>query len=173
MASPIIGPISNLMNQDYAFTNNAAPVVNVPGVTEPAAPVQAAEETPGKDPNGHKPAGECETCKHRKYVDGSDENVSFKSPTHVSPGSAGARVRAHEAEHVSNAYTKASQNNAKVISAVVALHTAVCPECGRTYVSGGTTTTKIKYYGDNNAYHKNADFANASSFNGNSVDIKG
>lgn len=35
------------------------------------------------DENGKKK--ECQTCKNRKYVDGSDEaNVSFKSAAHVS-----------------------------------------------------------------------------------------
>ena len=93
----------------------------------------------------HKQAGrksspaECETCKNRKYQDGSDENVSFKSPAHISPSAAGARVRGHEQEHVANAYKDAAQNNGKVISCNVSIHTAVCPECGRTYVSGGTT----------------------------------
>jgi len=60
---------------------------------------------------------ECQTCKNRKYVDGSNENVSYKSAAHIAPGAAGNAVRAHEGEHVSNAYTKASQNNGKVISA--------------------------------------------------------
>lgn len=41
---------------------------------------------------------ECQTCKNRKYQDGSDENVSFKSASHISPASSGARVRAHEAD---------------------------------------------------------------------------
>ena len=50
---------------------------------------------------------ECQTCKNRKYVDGSDEaNVSFKSAAHVSPEAAGSAVRAHEGQHVSNAYRK-------------------------------------------------------------------
>ncbi len=31
----------------------------------------------------------------------------------------------------------------KVIHAGVSIHTAVCPECGRTYVSGGTTNTTL------------------------------
>ena len=31
------------------------------------------------------PSEECQTCKNRKYKDGSDEMVSFKSPQHVSP----------------------------------------------------------------------------------------
>jgi len=49
----------------------------------------------------------CETCANRKYQDGSDEMVSFKSAAHISPESAGSAVRAHEQEHVSNAYKKA------------------------------------------------------------------
>ncbi len=97
---------------------------------------------------------ECQTCKSRKYQDGSDENVSFKSAQHISPTAAGSRVRAHEQEHVSNAYTKAAQDGGKVLQASVAIHTAVCPECGRTYISGGTTTTKIAYKGENNPYQK-------------------
>ena len=55
---------------------------------------------------------ECETCKNRKYQDGSNEsNVSFKSATHVSPEAAGSAVRAHEQQHVSNAYKKAAADN--------------------------------------------------------------
>lgn len=90
-------------------------------------------------------AEECQTCKNRKYQDGSDENVSFKSAAHVSPEAAGSAVRAHEGEHVSNAYTSAAQKGGKVLRASVSIHTAICPECGKTYVSGGTTNTKIKY----------------------------
>ena len=44
--------------------------------------------------------GECQTCKNRKYQDGSDEMVSFKSAAHISPNASGSRVRAHEQEHV-------------------------------------------------------------------------
>lgn len=98
---------------------------------------------------------ECETCKNRKYQDGSDEMVSFKSPAHISPQAAGAAVRAHEQEHVANAYNKAAKHgNARVLNASVSIQTSVCPECGRTYVSGGTTTTQIKYNED--AYAQNA-----------------
>lgn len=57
---------------------------------------------------------------------------------------------AHEGEHVANAYAKAEKNNGKVINASVSIHTAVCPECGRTYVSGGTTNTTIKYSSETN-----------------------
>lgn len=97
---------------------------------------------------------ECQTCKNRKYKDGSNEMVSFKSPTHISPESASAAVRSHEQEHVSNAYSKAATNNGKVISASVTIHTAICPECGRSYVSGGTTNTQIKYYNEENPYQQ-------------------
>ena len=95
---------------------------------------------------GHRSSPEeCETCKTRKYQDGSDENVSFKAASHIAPESAQSAVRGHEQEHVSNAYTEAAQKGGKVINASVSIHTAVCPECGRTYVSGGTTSTLIKY----------------------------
>lgn len=94
---------------------------------------------------------ECETCANRKYLDGSDEMVSFKSAAHISPESAGTRVRAHEQEHVNNAYEKAELKDGKVQFASIAIHTSVCPECGRTYVSGGTTTTTIKYNNDDYA----------------------
>jgi len=98
---------------------------------------------------------ECATCASRKYQDGSDEEVSFKSAQHVSPQAAAARVRGHEQEHVSNAYDKAKEAGGKVLQASVAIHTAICPECGKTYVSGGTTTSKIAYPNEDNPYQKN------------------
>ena len=103
--------------------------------------------------------GECQTCKNRKYQDGSDEMVSFKSASHIAPEAAAARVRGHEGEHVANAYKKAFQEGGKVVSVGVSLHTAVCPECGRTYVSGGTTNTVTSTPRENqdsdNPYTKN------------------
>ena len=112
--------------------------------------------------------GECETCANRKYQDGSDEMVSFKSATHISPEAAATAVRAHEGEHVSNAYDKAAKNNGEVVNASVAIHTSVCPECGRTYVSGGTTTTTIRYNNDN--YAKNSKLQDATVIPGKDVD---
>ena len=42
---------------------------------------------------------ECQTCKNRKYVDGSNEaNVSFKNAAHISPEAASSAVRAHEGQ---------------------------------------------------------------------------
>lgn len=114
----------------------------------------------------------CETCKNRKYQDGSDEMVSFKSATHLSPTQAGAAVRAHEQEHVSNAYKKASNGNGEVIRASVTIHTAVCPECGRSYVSGGTTNTQIKYYNEENPYQKDLKATDRDKYSGMNTDLK-
>ena len=85
---------------------------------------------------------ECETCRTRKYQDGSNESdVSFKAPGHISPSASRGKVMAHEMEHVANAYQKEADGKTKVLSASVSLHTATCPECGTTYVAGGETRT--------------------------------
>lgn len=141
------------------------------GRTKPVLnPGESTEVQPGKKSS---PA-ECETCKERKYQDGSDEcNVSFQTAQHISPESAGAAVRAHEGEHVANAYKKAAQNNGKVLQASVAIHTSICPECGRTYVSGGTTTTKIKYGNEDNPYVKNLKSKDNGLLAGMNFDAKG
>ena len=39
---------------------------------------------------------------------------------------------------------KARQEDRKVVSQSVTYHTAICPECGEAYVSGGTTRTVTK-----------------------------
>ena len=121
---------------------------------------------------GLKKAGqiECATCASRMYQDGSDENVSFKSAAHVSPEAAGAAVRSHEGEHVSNAFKKAAMNNGKVISAAVSIHMATCPECGRSYVSGGTTSTSIMYYGNSGNSASAAAFTEAAGGKGSVID---
>lgn len=94
-------------------------------------------------------AVECKTCQNRKYVDGSnDAGVSFKTPTHVSPESSGAAVMSHEQEHVSRQGSKAQSEGRKIVSQSVQIYTDVCPECGRSYTSGGKTTTVTK--SDNN-----------------------
>lgn len=128
------------------------------------------EKTHEKRAGLKDPGEECETCKKRKYQDGSDEMVSFKSAAHISPESAASRVRAHEQEHVSNAFKKAAANDGKVISASVSIHTAVCPECGRTYVSGGTTHTQIKYYNEDNPYQKGLKSADRAKYSGMNAD---
>ena len=144
---------------------------HTPGV-KPQNPSEDAKKLPGQiDENKQNaPDTECQTCENRKYQDGSDEMVSFKSAAHISPESAGSIVRAHEQEHVRNAYAKAATDNGKVISASVTIKTAICPECGRTYVSGGTTHTQIKYYNEENPYQKELKSADRAKYSGMNAD---
>ena len=131
--------------------NESAPVLNLPGAKEDAA---QAVSLPGaksaQDANSPLPSetsavsesksaqevmeeGECETCKERKYQDGSDDpGVSFKTPTHIAPDQAAAAVRGHENEHVVREQAKAQQEDRKVVSQSVTYHTDICPECGKT-----------------------------------------
>lgn len=85
---------------------------------------------------------ECQTCKQRKYQDVSnDSGVSFKAPGYISPESSAAVVGAHEQEHVTNEQANARTQGRKVVSQSVRLFSAVCPECGKVYISGGETHT--------------------------------
>lgn len=163
--------ISGVGNQ--SAVNAAAGAVS--GVTgaEESKPIINPGESDVKAPGRTSAPSECETCKNRKYQDGSDEMVSFKSAAHISPEASGARVRGHEQEHVSNAYKKAAQGNGKVLQASVSLKTAVCPECGRSYVAGGTTSTKIKYSkdADTNPYAKDRKALIGSAVKGQNLDF--
>lgn len=150
------------MIQGYGYNS-----VYTPGKGATVNPGESTRVSPGRKSS---PA-ECETCKNRKYQDGSDEMVSFKSAAHISPEASAARVRAHEQEHVSNAYKKAAKGNGKVLAASVSLKTAVCPECGRSYVAGGTTSTKIQYSDESNPYQKNKKSADAAAFTGMNLDL--
>lgn len=85
---------------------------------------------------------ECQTCKERKYVDGSnDPGVSFKTPTKINPAASGAKVLGHEMEHYTRESAKAAMNDREVVSNSIRLTGSVCPECGKSYISGGETTT--------------------------------
>ena len=98
-----------------------------------------------KSPQEVMEEGECQTCKERKYQDGSDDpGVSFKTPTSVDPEQAAGAVRGHENEHVVREQAKARREDRKVVSQSVTYHTGICPECGTAYVSGGTTRTVTK-----------------------------
>ena len=146
-------------------------ITNIQPENETHKIVKNPTESKVKSAGRESSPAECETCASRKYQDGSDENVSFKTAQHISPEAAASRVRAHEQEHVNNAYTKAAKNNGKVLSANVAIHTAICPECGRSYVSGGTTTTQIKYYNEENPYQKNLKATDSAKYKGRMIDI--
>ena len=175
---------SNTNPFDYKARSYAANAVqkdspNAPeGGAKEASPARPENSVQNADPDKNKKPGrrsspeDCETCKKRKYQGGSDEsNVSFKSAAHISPQSAGAAVRAHENEHVTNAYNKAAKNNGKVLSATVSIHAAICPECGRSYVSGGTTNTMIKYTNEDNPYQKELKASDTPRLLGANVDL--
>lgn len=158
--------------QPYSPLQNAQSNMGV-GTSDAITGVSGKDSsTPGIDDPLSKAVGktECQTCKERKYVDGSDEMVSFKSPSKISPESAAGKVMAHEQEHVANAFGKAAEKNGTVLQASVQLKTAICPECGRSYVAGGTTTTKIAYPKDN-PYGKNRKSADRDALVGANVDL--
>ena len=95
--------------------------------------------------------GQCQTCEKRKYQDESDDmGVSFQAPTQVDPKTAAAAVRGHENEHVVREQAKAKQEGREVVSQSVTMHTDICPECGKVYVSGGETRTVTKAADDEN-----------------------
>ncbi len=162
-------PLSGYIYGGYNGAGSAESADDAKSVGAVKNPGESTRVAPGR----RSSPAECQTCKERKYQDGSDENVSFKSAQHISPEAAGARVRAHEQEHVVNAYSKAAKDGGKVIRASVAIHTAICPECGRTYVSGGTTSTQIKYSDEKNPYQKNKKENEAMGFRGQNIDLAG
>ncbi len=87
----------------------------------------------------------CQTCEERRYQDGSDDpGVSFKTASKISPENAASAVRGHEYEHVVRERAKAEREDREVVSQTVTLKSAVCPECGKPYVSGGETVTTTK-----------------------------
>lgn len=158
--------------QTAAAGSGKASGTNPDGTVNPKEDGRSEETT--KKPGRRSSPAECETCKNRKYQDGSDEaNVSFKAAAHVSPEAAGAAVRAHEGMHVANAYNKAKETGGKVLQASVSIHTAVCPECGRVYVSGGETRTRIATPVEGaqkqNPYKQNENTLNSIMNTGNSV----
>ena len=114
-----------------------------------SVPISDSTEDPaGPEMTGNRalealdPQGACETCKNRKYVDQSDDaSVSFQTPTSISPSMAGAAVAAHEQEHVRNEQARAQRDGREIVNQSVTLTYATCPECGKHYVSGGTTRT--------------------------------
>ena len=155
-----------------SYQNYIGGVSGVRGAEE-TKPVLNPGESDVKAPGKTSAPSECQTCKERKYQDGSDEMVSFKAAAHISPEAAGSAVRGHEQEHVSNAYKKAAQGNGKVINASVSIKTAICPECGRSYVAGGETRTQIKYSkdADTNPYAKDRKAVQGEALKGQNLDF--
>ena len=161
--SPVLGSRKNDLEGAEDVLNNGAPGadgIKLPGQEEeeeviPGLPGQE-EDGPDVEASGAESArearedGECETCEKRKYQDGSDDmGVSFKTPTNIKPEQAASAVRGHEMEHVVREQAKASREGRKVVSQSVTMHTGICPECGKAFVSGGTTHTVTRAAAEN------------------------
>jgi len=110
---------------------------------------------------------ECSTCANRVYQDKSDDSgVSFQSPTHLEPSQAASKVSAHEQEHVVREQAKAEEEGREVVSQNVKIYRSVCPECGKSYVSGGLTTTTTMSASDS------YEAASSKNMEGNLMDIR-
>ncbi len=166
-----IGGIGGYQPYQSVYTGAAGKSAQTPENSSVSGVDGSADPDEVKKPGRKSSPAECETCKNRKYQDGSDENnVSFKSASHISPESAASKVRSHENEHVSNAYKKAAEDDGKVLNASVSIKTSICPECGRTYVSGGLTRTSIKYSNEDNPYTQNQKALDALGTRGANID---
>lgn len=110
----------------------------------------------------------CQTCKQRRYQDQSnDPSVSFQSPGYIAPGSSAAVVMSHEQQHVSHEQVQAGQEGRRVVSQSVVLHYAVCPECHRSYVSGGETRTVTASANRSNSSNSTQNNSDTTSGNSN------
>ncbi|MCL2108318.1 MAG: hypothetical protein FWH20_03120 [Oscillospiraceae bacterium] len=92
------------------------------------------------------PLCECETCKNRRYQDQSNDSaVSLQQATKLNPKEAAHKVRAHEMEHIRREQYQANSDGNRVITQSVRIKSAICPECGENYVSGGEAISHIRY----------------------------
>lgn len=153
------------------------PLYTKMGVTKVAGVTGVYGADPSRtvaDSSGVRGNEKCHTCEQRKYKDGSDENnVSFKAPGNISPEQSTAKVMAHEQEHVANAKKEAMAEGKQLLSASVTMRIGVCPECGRTYIAGGetSTTTKTVTYQENNPYDQARKTIEGSFYRGNNLDL--
>ena len=145
---------NDLKGAEDALLNGApkAEEAKLPGLPGQEGDAEDEKALDGKSAQEALEEGECQTCESRKYQDGSDDmGVSFQTPTNIKPEQAASAVRGHEMEHVYREQAKAGREGRKVVSQNVTMHTEICPECGKSYVSGGTTRTVTKADTDNAA----------------------
>lgn len=169
----------NINNSYYFDYSSNASRFNTPTTTNPSNRYSDSSNTPiskvgGKSDDKMKvgPA-ECQTCRERKYQDVSnDPGVSFKSPGHIDPSASASAVMSHEMEHVTNETAKARKENREVVSQSVSLQTAVCPECGKAYVSGGETTTVIRTRNKNSSSLENQSQELMNKYFGTKIDTR-
>ena len=134
-------------------------------------PTEQAEKSSANKKVGEK---ECQTCKNRKYQDGSDDSgVSYQTPTKISPDQAASAVRGHEMEHVTRNQAKAAREGNEIVFQTVTLHSAICPECGRPYISGGTTRTVTRAGGQDELAKAAKDFTDREKGIGKGLDVMG
>ena len=132
--TPSLIPINtNTGNPGLTYFSPDGDIVEISrrGMLEPQGAIKPLE-----------PQEACQTCENRRYVDQSDDaSVSFQTPTKVSSSMAGMAVAAHEQEHVRNEQANALRDDREIVNQSVTLHYDTCSECGKVYVSGGTTRT--------------------------------
>ena len=115
-----------------------------------AARATTPSQTVGTKETKETQKAECQTCKERKYMDQSNEgDVSFPAHTLTARGQAPALVMDHAGFLGLNGVAEAQKQNKRLVSVSVSLKTGVCPECGKTYIAGGTTRTKMLTYREN------------------------
>lgn len=145
--------IGGVSFNNYSYMNPTSAYTPSSAMTDPSDPTNPDRlavnpDSENQKQNGKGKAGDngnCETCKNRKYQDGSnDPGVSFKTPTKMDPKQASSAVRGHEMEHVNRERGKAQRENREVVSQSVTYRNAICPECGTSYVAGGTTRTTTR-----------------------------
>ena len=75
-------------------------------------------------------------------------NNLYKIPSKIAPVNAGAAVISREQERGRNETAKATVENQQIVSQAVILQTSISPKGGKSYVSGGTTSTVNKSLND-------------------------
>ncbi len=150
--TPVNAPIKATQLKTAVEKQTTAPgsVAPTPGKTDASTGLQAQQTVPqaNRQQQAEKTTVQpkepyaCKTCENRRYQDQStDAGVSMKTPTQLAPQQAASAVAAHEQEHVTREQQKAKEHGRDVLMQSVTLHVAICPECGKPYVSGGETKT--------------------------------
>lgn len=104
-----------------------------------------AESAQGTEKTGAMSAAEpstgCQTCASRVYQDGSgDSGVSYQGAKGMPSSLSGIYVASHEGEHATREAAKAQKEGDIITQKKVTVEMACCPDCGRMYAAGGTTT---------------------------------
>ena len=138
-------PVQPVRPSSPVSGEDTAPVRLGPVIREGADPAEMAVRMRLRDEGEDEPTLPVDEDASQGGEGGSDDmGVSFQTPTRVDPDQAASAVRGHEMEHVVREQAKAQREDRKVVSQSVTIHTAICPECGDVYVSGGTTRTSTK-----------------------------